>query len=189
MTEHEGEGLPVDGEGLAEQIQRRRVGRRRLLQGAAAAGVGVAVWSAPNIKTLGMTPAYAHVCSTVPTNLTGERNVDCSQGACAGGVQYQTPITTGFPAGFSISIVGTNRCSTTAGGIPVTITSPGLDCVVASVTIQTPGGVVVSGPHTSGALFLPEITGLAANDCASNKSVVVLSCVPEGQCHPSTHTH
>lgn len=38
--------------------------RRRLLQTAAAAGVGVAVWTVPSVTSLGGTPAYAATCTT-----------------------------------------------------------------------------------------------------------------------------
>ena len=34
------------------------INRRRLLKGAAAAGVGVAAWSAPNVQSFGFAPAY-----------------------------------------------------------------------------------------------------------------------------------
>lgn len=39
------------------------IGRRRLLQGAVAAGVGAVAWTSPSISSLGGTPAYAAVCT------------------------------------------------------------------------------------------------------------------------------
>lgn len=55
------------------------VNRRNLLKGAVAAGVGVVAWSSPSITSIGMTPAYAAVCTggTVPFYL-GYRNTSCS---------------------------------------------------------------------------------------------------------------
>lgn len=66
-------------EELGEGADAPALARRRLLQGAAAAGVGAAAWSAPNIKTLGFTPAYAQVC-TVPIQFfeVGNRNTACN---------------------------------------------------------------------------------------------------------------
>lgn len=55
--------------------------RRNLLKGAAAAGVGVAVWSSPSITSIGGTPAYAAVCTKGFTNYAlGSRNTSCSCG-------------------------------------------------------------------------------------------------------------
>jgi len=58
----------------------RGLDRRRLLQGAVAAGVGVAAWSAPNITTLGFTPAYAAVCTVTPEvyDIGRNRNTSCN---------------------------------------------------------------------------------------------------------------
>ena len=57
------------------------IDRRAMLKGAAAAGVGVAAWSAPSITTLGFTPAYAQTCTPpITTYEIGTRNTDC--GGC-----------------------------------------------------------------------------------------------------------
>ena len=66
----------------ATEEQSGAMNRRRLLQGAAVAGVGVAVWSVPNITSLGATPAYASVCTSGHTDYAiGSRNTDCSCGS------------------------------------------------------------------------------------------------------------
>jgi hypothetical protein len=70
--------------------------RRRLLKGAAAAGVGVAAWSVPSITSLGGTPVYAAACTGGKTEtVLGTRNTD--NGGCGTGntktVRYKPPTT------------------------------------------------------------------------------------------------
>jgi len=53
--------------------------RRRLLQGAAAVGVGAAVWTVPSITSLGGTPAYASVCTSGAISYeVGYTNTSCN---------------------------------------------------------------------------------------------------------------
>ncbi len=59
--------------------------RRRLLKGAAAAGVGVAVWTSPSITSLGGTPAYAAMCTAGFTSYElGTTNTSCNCNPNAG---------------------------------------------------------------------------------------------------------
>lgn len=51
-----------------DDVTRRRLSRRRLLQATVATGVGATAWAAPDIKTLGFKPAAAAVCSA-PTSV------------------------------------------------------------------------------------------------------------------------
>lgn len=54
------------------------IDRRRVLKGAIATGVGVAVWSTPSISSMGGTPVYAANCSaTVLRFGIGTRNTSC----------------------------------------------------------------------------------------------------------------
>jgi hypothetical protein len=67
------------GETPAEGLNKAAIDRRRLLKTAAAAGVGVAVWSTPSITSIGGTPAYAQVCTDpVLRYRAGATNTSCS---------------------------------------------------------------------------------------------------------------
>lgn len=73
-----------------EDQERRSVGRRGLLKGAAAAGVGIAAWSVPSITSLGGTPVYAAVCTRpVDTFEAGSRNTDCTVNCLSGSIRYK----------------------------------------------------------------------------------------------------
>ena len=178
----------ADEESIADESRRRQVSRRRLIKGAAAvgvgAGIGVAVWSSPSIRTLGQTPAYAATC-TVPFTFfgSGRRNTDC--GSCVNGLNYHTPVN--FPApntNFEVAITtGLTTCST-PNQVPVTITTPGWDCLVDRVDVyrQSDNTLVTSSP--SGVAALPVINNLTTG-CGGLKWEVVLQCVPEGtNCDP-----
>jgi len=92
----------------------RSIGRRGVLKGAVAAGVGVAAWSVPSITSLGGTPVYAAVCtSPVFSYEAGGRNTSC--GGCDGKVSYKpwsTNQCVGTPFPGTATLV-------TSGGTPV----------------------------------------------------------------------
>ena len=196
-----------DEESIADELRRRQVSRRRLIKGAAAvgvgAGIGVAVWSSPSIRTLGQTPAYASTCTADFIYFTsGSRNVDCS---CADSIKWHTPIpafTPTPPVGFLVTIPEGNVCS----DVPrlTNIVSPGLDCEISRIELTTSnaGGAPAYQTVPSGSQYLPIVGEV---DCAPPQAVpgpgclitqgpnnvcntfwrVVVQCVPEGTtCDP-----
>src|SRR5687767_10858920 len=75
------EGTSMDEHGETADGASSALNRRRLLKGAAAAGIGVAVWTTPSIKSIGGTPAYAAVCTSGSQNYAlGSRNTSCNCG-------------------------------------------------------------------------------------------------------------
>src|SRR5215213_10606560 len=71
----------MDEQGVVSTEDSGALNRRNLLKGAAAAGVGVAVWTVPSITSLGGTPAYASVCTSGFTDYSlGSRNTSCNCG-------------------------------------------------------------------------------------------------------------
>lgn len=57
------------------------IDRRRLLQGAVAAGVGVVAWSSPTVTAIAQTPGYAAVCTGgISSFVIDYRNTACNCG-------------------------------------------------------------------------------------------------------------
>lgn len=152
------------------------INRRRLLKGAAAAGVGAAVWTAPNIKTLGATPAYAsHTATTaVPTPISDSTtlNANCSNPACPfsaewgnsgnpGKVKIKPPAAIKTACGLAandriiVDVLGCVGSMPPAGGTAkvlnltqngVSLTGCGYCCQVSEIFVSTSGN---SGPYTA----------------------------------------
>lgn len=142
-----------------EQIPggRSSLDRRRLLKGAAAAGVGVAAWSVPSITSLGGTPVYADVCTVgFTTYHLNVRNTDC--GGCTGSVRVKDWTTSqcqafNYPPG---AYLANGNCNGQPGALPIpesgVCPSPGT------------GGVCVGGVPTGQTCVLRII--LQENNCA-----------------------
>jgi hypothetical protein len=83
------------GEGTAS-TETGGINRRRLLQGAVAAGVGAVAWTSPSISSMGGTPAYAAVCTGGYQNFVIDyRNTSCNCGKNPNKyVSYKPPGTT-----------------------------------------------------------------------------------------------
>lgn len=185
------------------------VGRRRLLKGAAAAGVGVAAWGVPSISSLGGTPVYAAVC-TNPVTVFGVnvRNTDC--GGCPGTIRYkdfstnQCVINNPFP--FATALKNDSGCNTNpnpSGSCPpnahvsVAGTPAGQTCKV-RVTVQQNNCagtaiLVAFSAAFSGAscVQLPSQTsGGVALDCSNtptgaNFTKIDIVCSIQASCLPS----
>lgn len=134
------------------------VGRRKLLKGAVATGVGVAAWSAPSITSIGGTPVYAAVCTApVTTFEAGSRNTDC--GGCSGPIRYKQWSTsqcagTPFP-GTAILTTSTGSPAPSNGLCPgdayvsVSGAPPGQFCVVTvTVYLGNCSGTPIDGGST-----------------------------------------
>lgn len=96
----------------ADGVSEAAINRRRLLKGAAAAGVGAAAFAAPNITTLGFAPAYAQGSVIVGTlEQSSKLNANCnSKAPCSGGGAADAPEwgNGGTPGVIKHSIVSSN---------------------------------------------------------------------------------
>lgn len=120
--------------------------RRNLLKGAAAVGVGAAVWTVPSITSLGGTPAYADTCTSGFTNYAlGSRNTACNCGNPPNDkfISYKelgTPCAgdgNALPAGFTAYL------AQSAGGSPITDSGT---CPVRPPNANTGAGVQANVP-------------------------------------------
>jgi hypothetical protein len=170
--------------------------RRNLIKSAAAAGVGVAAWSAPSIRTLGTTPAFAAVCTTPIQYFTsGERNVDCGQ--CSDGndkfLSYHSPITdffigqtgSGTPAaGFSLTITDSSPCSDHPVAATLVTNPDDLVCEICVILNPAVVPTECSAPTSNNSVFIPQTDSLTPTECSGTKYSVQLRCVPAGSCFP-----
>lgn len=124
------------------------IDRRRLLKTAAAAGVGVAVWSTPSITSIGGTPVYAAAC----TGTTARYDVGYSQTSCncdnngVSSIKY-TPITsqcggTAVPLGYAATITDGSGTPLGASGscAPGTVQNGNNNAGTAHATLTVPSG-------------------------------------------------
>ena len=173
MTELSGLKNPEKSGGLDA------ISRRRMLKGAAAVGAGAVAWSAPNITTLGFTPAYAQVC-TVPTNsyVVSARNTSCDccsnpdtsakykefSGNCGGVLFPGTAILTETScAGDPIGNNGTTPGNSDAGCVPVCGGDPGVCVTPNDLTLACRVVIeLISNGSCSNNFVLPTITTAAA---------------------------
>ena len=191
----------------ATEEQSGAMNRRRLLQGAAVAGVGVAVWSVPNITSLGATPAYASVCTSGFTDYElGSRNTSCNCGdpqgdkyvrfkelgtPCAGGGNTfpgSAALTNG-PGGAAINDAG--KCPQNPSdpgdnaGVTATPTNPNLFCKTVVRVYQ--GGSCgntfqdFSGPVVKGPGFYP-LPKVVCQGGANIFISVIIRCSIEEEC-------
>jgi len=170
--------------------EQRAVTRRRVLQGAVAAGVGAAVWTAPHITTLGAAPAYAsHGCSKASTvsNFTSECKSTSSPSECnpAGPARYyQLNLTSGFGTSGTVTA---NAPGCTDGVSTVSIVPPtGLRCRIKTLKIYPSNGDCVAKTNVlnsapAGSLTIPLVNWVTP----SNKEWSMdIECVASGGCFP-----
>lgn len=192
--------------GSGEGADSATLNRRRLLQGAAAAGVGAAAWSAPNITTLGFTPAYAQVCTQPLLEFeVSNRNTACNCGsnpnkrvsykefgtACAGTAYPGTAVLrSGTCAGPLIGNSG--ECPQGFGGnAGVCVSAPpaGTTCKIRVIVQQgnctgTPIAVVISDAFSG-----PGFVDMPAAPCQGSGNVFVrvqIVCSVDPDCLPAT---
>ena len=143
------------------------VNRRRLLKGAAAAGVGAVAWSSPNIRTLGATPAYAtHTATTAIITLLSDcdslqANCSSDPNSCAGTPAWgpaSNPGIVGVDVGGvrNAALVSVTGCVTTGSSSAVVSTQPpGFFCEVVQIRISNGGNAaqkfVFNTPSSPGA--------------------------------------
>lgn len=184
-------------DGMTDNSSDKSVGRRGVLKGAVAAGVGVAAWSTPSITSIGGTPVYAAACtSPVFYYEAGSRNTDC--GGCTGSIRYKqwdTSQCSGTP------FPGTATLTTSTGGAPpqaglcppnayVTVTGAPASqyCVVrVAVYLGNCSGTFITGGSTppfsggGGTVPLPPVNCSPPNNKFLRVQVVCsdqLACLP-----------
>lgn len=161
--------------------EQRRIGRRGVLKGAVATGVGVAAWSAPSITSLGGTPVYAGVCTQpIFTFEAGYRNTDCGGCNPSANIRYKNWSTQQCPGpawGGTATLVRAN--GTTPGGNGLcppdayaSITGiPANQFCAVRITIRQGNcdGTIISGA-TSPPLSSDGIVQIPPVDCGSTSS-------------------
>jgi len=150
-----------------------------MLQGGVAIGVGAAAWAAPNINSLGFTPAYAQAC-TNPGPVTTHDSSTSSEVTCIGDGCGFSPGLAGSvsgpaPGGDTFTVTGGCANGSDTFGVA---TDSGSLCRVIRVRIQGLGGenFAVTGN------VIPDIGETFAR-CA-RRWVIRVECVPAGSCFP-----
>lgn len=177
-------GREADG-GVTDQP----MARRQFFRGAVATGVGVAAWSAPNIKTLGFAPAYAQVCSvpgevTTYTSTYGKvNNATGFDGSHVLLIDYPNQPPVNFGPGISVRMAPWRGANGTNGFV----FGPSVyECRVIALTFTSPGGVVenhavsnnVPAPILKADKYRADTLGEVW------RWTVTVQCVPEGTCFP-----
>lgn len=162
---------------MSTPVSPDRPDRRSILRGAVAAGVGAAVWVAPDISTLGFTPAYALVCSAPGTYVATGGAVACPGGGpCAGVVALQGSVTLvlqgGGASSTTVSVSGSGPGC--ADGTRTLVFSgsgsaaPDLECVV--------DGIVVGGTDFGGGTTVPVIAQSEPGVCDGTWGITATCC-------------
>ena len=160
--------------------------RRRLLKTAAAAGVGVAAWSAPSITTVGFTPAYGATCSVPSEVILYTSTTSNTAGGCSGDLELQGSVTFGPGDIYSAAPTDTGCAD---GVQTITFTGTGTTpCRIKTLDLyDNQGAVTDSFPQPAGSegATIPQIPQ-AGN--TSKRWGLDIECVPEGGCFPASTT-
>lgn len=158
--------------------------RRRVLQGAAAAGVGAVAWSGASITSLGGTPAYAQGCTfVIDIDLSGGcRNTDQASGADFG---YHTLKKDNLPTGYDIlnNIPEGTACN--AGHVSQFTFPAGITCIVRiqfngpSQCTGTDRGLLEYGPESDGSIDI-EFTCVTPSFPSNTQYTVTATCNTTG---------
>ena len=174
-----------------DEIESARISRRRMLQAAAAGGVGVAAWTAPNVKTLGFKPAYAQICSTasdVTTYTSTGGFVTCGfVSSPPVVVKLNDEVWFGPGDAHSVKVSGDELAH---GGNHFEIDADGVRCRITMIELWEPNGafhdswtVSAGSPQP-----VPEIGQGGGSRCGTSPDfltwTVTIECVPEGGCFP-----
>mgnify|MGYP001821895044 CR=1 FL=1 len=162
------------------------IDRRRVLKTAVAAGVGMAAWSAPNITTLGATPAYAQNCSELSTVTEYVTTTSNTAGGCGANVRLQNSVTFG-PAN---SFTATPNGSGCADGVEtISFTGPATArCRIKTLDLyDNQGNLIDSYPQPAGSdgITIPLVPRAGH---AGRKWGLTVECVPVGGCFPPSTT-
>lgn len=172
-------------------------GRRALLKGAVAAGVGAAAWTAPDIKTLGFTPAYAQTCSPGQVEFFVGPCASTNVGNCSSmGTQYariqpfQPSDFPSLPGGATVELFCGGSSAPNPGccsldGDPNLVFADvpaGTTCQVSSIEVWQGSGSC-SGPSDTvvvGSLDIPSIEKIGGGNISYR---VTIECGPDA-CFP-----
>ena len=162
------------------------IGRRRVLETAVAAGVGLAAWSAPGITTIGSTPAYAQTCSEPSTVTEYTSRTSNTAGGCGANLRLQGSVTFGPAGAFTASPSG-RGC---ADGVEtVSFTGPTTArCRIKTLDLYDNRGNLIGSfpqPAESAGVTIPAVRRAGHT---GSKWGLTVECVPVGGCFPPTTT-
>ena len=160
--------------------------RRRLLKTAAAAGVGVAAWSAPSITTVGFTPAYGATCSVPSEVILYTSTTSNTAGGCSGDLELQGSVTFGPGDIYSAAPTDTGCAD---GVQTITFTGTGTTpCRIKTLDLyDNKGNLIGSYPQPAGSdgVTIPLVPRAGHH---GSKWGLTVECVPVGGCFPPSTT-